>query len=124
MLKDITIGLKVALLLILIFILYVTSVTFFDVPVAGREVAKTVVPYLLGVITIFVGFYWGNSHKQNEPELTTSVVDAVAIAAAAKIEMERIAAAKIEAEKVEEERIKTANVVAETVIEKAKEEPK
>lgn len=122
MLKDITIGLKVALLLILVFINYVTAVTFFDVPIAGREVAKTVVPYLLGVITIFIGFYWGNSHKTNEPEINPTTIDAVAIAAAAKIEMERIAAAKVEAEKVEEERIKAASVVAESVIEKAKTE--
>jgi hypothetical protein len=114
--------LKVALLLILIFIIYLTSVTFFELPAAGREVAKTVVPYFLGVITILVGFYWGNSHKTNEPELlpNTTTIDMTAIVAAVMNEMKRIAAAKVEADKVEAERIKAAEIEAAKVIETAK----
>ena len=81
MLKDITIGLKVALLLILIMIAFMFSVTFFEMPDTGAEQAKTIVPFLLGIIATLIGFYWGNSKKQDEPSVLTKVDEAAVIAA-------------------------------------------
>ena len=84
MLRDITIGLKAALLLILLMMSYMFSVTFFPMPDTGGEQAKTIVPFLLGVIATLIGFYWGNSKKTDSP------VDEAAIAAAKEKAMQKI----------------------------------
>jgi type III secretory pathway component EscU len=64
--KDLRLGLRVALLLIILFLLYLFCATFVPMTAPGIEVAKTVVPFLLGVIATLIGFYWGNSSKKSE----------------------------------------------------------
>ena len=91
MLQDITIGLKMAILLILIMMLYMFSVTFFPVPQIGNEHAKTITPFLLGIIATLIGFYWGNSKKKDDPPIITQV------------DRKAIEAAKVKAEEVVKE---------------------
>ena len=65
-------------MLILVFMIYISVVTFVDLPATGNEHAKTVLPFLLGVIATLIGFYWGNSSKLNmttEPPGTVTNVD-------------------------------------------------
>lgn len=66
-----TTGIHIAVLLIALFMAYLTGATFFTLPAAGAEFAKTIIPFLLGVIATLVGFYWGNSHKGQPPANTT-----------------------------------------------------
>jgi len=66
MTKDITIGLKVAVILILIMLLYMAAVTFLPMPSTGEKQANTIVPFLLGIVATLVGFYWGNSSKRDK----------------------------------------------------------
>ena len=101
MLKDVTIGLKAALLLILVMMAYMCSVTFFEVPDSGMEQAKTIVPFLLGVIATLVGFYWGNSHKETPLPVITPV-DEAAIAAAKVVAKDVVKDNKVEEVKSEE----------------------
>lgn len=62
MLKDMSLGLKVALLLMLIAFLYLFGITFMKVP--GVEFAKTIMGFMLGtVLATPIGYYWGNSSK-------------------------------------------------------------
>ncbi|HSW64880.1 MAG TPA: hypothetical protein VLH56_16450 [Dissulfurispiraceae bacterium] len=62
--RDATIGIKIAVLLILVMMAYMAAVTFSPMPETGTEQAKTIVPFLLGVIATLVGFYWGNSSRR------------------------------------------------------------
>jgi len=87
--KDVRIGMRIALIIMMVIFLYLFAITFLEMPKAGVEQAKTISPFLLGVIATMVGFYWGNSSKNKQ---TTPVDDAA------------IDAAKVEAEKVIEEK--------------------
>ena len=71
MIKDPTTGIKIAVMLVLVFMLYLSGVTFLDLPETGNEHAKTIIPFLLGVIATLVGFYWGNSHKEQQQQAPT-----------------------------------------------------
>jgi type III secretory pathway component EscU len=63
--KNMSAGMKVAVLIILITFLYLFAVTFFEMPESGVEQAKTIVPFLLGsVIGTLIGFYYGKKHEQ------------------------------------------------------------
>jgi hypothetical protein len=90
--KDASTGLKTALLILLIIFGYLFAITFNVMPRAGQEQAKTISPFLLGVVATLIGFYWGNSKKKDYPPENTPVDDAA------------INAAKIEAEKAVEEK--------------------
>jgi len=47
---------------------YLFAVTFFKMTTSGADLAKTIVPFLLGsVIGTLMGFYWGNSTKEEKP---------------------------------------------------------
>ena len=60
---------KVAVMFMLITFLYLFSVTFLELPITGVEHAKTIVPFLLGtIIGNVIGYYWGNSSKNNQGE--------------------------------------------------------
>ena len=69
MLKDISLGLKIALVIILILFLYIFAVTFIPVGAVGESQANTIVPFFLGIMSTLIGFYWGNSStsKKHEP---------------------------------------------------------
>ena len=74
--KDLAAGMKVAVMLICIFMFYMAAATFFSMPDTGAEQAKTIVPFLLGVIATLVGFYWGNSKKdEHVPPFTVTDAD-------------------------------------------------
>lgn len=90
--KDASTGLKTALLILLIIFGYLFAITFNPMPRAGQEQAKTISPFLLGVVATLIGFYWGNSKKKDYPPDITPVDEAA------------IEAAKIKAEKVIEEK--------------------
>ena len=65
--KEPETGMKVALLILMITFLYLFGVTFFEMSKAGEELAKTIVPFLLGsVIGTLIGFYYGNKHEQQD----------------------------------------------------------
>jgi hypothetical protein len=87
--RDVRIGMRIALVIMMVIFLYLFAITFLDMPEAGIEQAKTISPFLLGIIATMVGFYWGNSSKNKQ---NTPVDDAA------------IEAAKIEAVKVVEEK--------------------
>jgi len=63
--KDMSSGMKFAVLIIMITFLYLFGVTFINIPQSGIEQAKTIVPFLLGsVIGTLIGFYFGKKHEQ------------------------------------------------------------
>ena len=62
------VGLKVALLILVITFFYLFMVTFVPMTEEGAEQAKTITPFLLGtVIGTLIGFYYGNKHEQSKP---------------------------------------------------------
>ena len=66
--RDLTTGIKIALLIMLVTFFYIFCVTFFDLPATGLEVSKMVVPFLLGtVIGTLINFYYGNKHEEKPP---------------------------------------------------------
>ena len=71
MTQNPTTGIKIAVMLVLVFMLYLSAATFFDIPQSGNEHAKTIIPFLLGVIATLIGFYWGNSHKEQQQQAPT-----------------------------------------------------
>jgi hypothetical protein len=81
MMKDMSIGIKVALLIILITFIYLFSVTHMPLTDTGVDQAKTIVPFLLGsVFGTLMGFYWGTSKDRQSAAL--SPVDKAAVEAA------------------------------------------
>jgi hypothetical protein len=117
--KDTSLGMKIALLIMLIAFGYLTAVTFIDMPAAGAEHSKTIVGFLLGTIfSTLINYYWGNSSKNQTS--TLSPTEEAAKTEAAKLESERIEAAKCEAAKAEAIRIEQAKIKASEVIEEAK----
>jgi hypothetical protein len=120
--NDQTLGIKIALLLMLITFIYLFSVTFFVMPEGGKEQAKTIVPFLLGsIFGTLMGFYWGNKHKEpGDITLPPVASDDIAKAAAAALEAERIEAAKTLADEAERSRLAAAKETADKVIETAK----
>jgi hypothetical protein len=118
MMNTPTTGMKAALLVIMMLFGYLVAATFVDLPATGNEHAKTIVPFLLGIISTLIGFYWGNSHKDGAPPI--SQVDETAKAAAAEIESKRIDAAKADAAIVEAARIEKAKQDAAKAIEDTK----
>jgi hypothetical protein len=72
--KDVTTGIKIAVLLILILMAYLTAATFVPMTEAGEEQAKTISPFLLGIIATLVGFYWGNSSKRGDQNLPNGAI--------------------------------------------------
>jgi NADH:ubiquinone oxidoreductase subunit 6 (subunit J) len=60
-------GMRVAVLVILVTFLYLFAVTFVPMfaplPEAGQNQANTITPYLLGILGILVGFYYGKKHE-------------------------------------------------------------
>jgi hypothetical protein len=64
--KELSPGMKIALLIMLISFLYMFSVTFFPMPEAGSEHSKTIVGFLLGTaFSTLINYYWGNSSSRN-----------------------------------------------------------
>ena len=62
--KDMSLGLKVALCMLMIAFAYLTAVTFLPMPPTGEEHSKTIVGFLLGtVFSTLINYYWGNSSK-------------------------------------------------------------
>ena len=63
--EDPSMGMKIALLLLMVVMVYLFCVTFLPMTDDGADMAKTIVPFLLGsVVGTLIGFYWGNKHKQ------------------------------------------------------------
>lgn len=66
--KDSTVGMKIALLILLIAFGYLTAVTFLTMPPTGEEHSKTIVGFLLGtVFSTLINYYWGSSSKGTKP---------------------------------------------------------
>lgn len=96
--KDMSAGMKVAVVIILITFLYLFAVTFWPMTRDGAEQAKTITPFLLGtVIGTLIGFYYGNKSKQQEQ----TPVDTAAVEAA-QVKVKEVIETKIEAEKKED----------------------
>lgn len=75
--KNLSIGIKIALIILLITFFYLFAVTFLPMTDKGAELAKTIVPFLLGtVIGTLIGFYWGNSHKEQIPPQPSQIDEA------------------------------------------------
>ncbi len=65
-----SIGMKVALLIMLIGFSYLAAVTFLPMPDTGAEHSKTIVGFMLGtVFSTLINYYWGNSSKGQTPNL-------------------------------------------------------
>jgi hypothetical protein len=118
--KDASSGMKMAFIILLLTFGYLIAVVFFPMTKDGAEQAKTITPFLLGsVIGTLIGFYYGNKSKSQDQTPPDTTVDDNAKSAAAKIETDRIAAAKNDADAKETARLAAAQVVADKVIEKA-----
>lgn len=62
--KNMSAGMKVAVLIMMVTFLYLFAVTFIPMSEQGSEQAKTIVPFLLGsVIGTLIGFYYGKKHE-------------------------------------------------------------
>ena len=62
-------GLRVALLILLLTLLYLTAVTFLPMTPAGAEHSKTIVGFFLGsVFGTLVNYYWGSSSKGTQQQ--------------------------------------------------------
>ena len=60
-------GMKVAVLIMMIGMLYVFGVTFIELPKTGIDHAKTALGFILGtVLAIPIVYYWGNSSKKEQ----------------------------------------------------------
>lgn len=60
-------GMKVAVLIMMIGMLYVFGVTFIELPQTGIDHSKTALGFILGtVLAIPIGYYWGNSSKKEQ----------------------------------------------------------
>lgn len=105
MMTELSTGLKVALLIILITFVYLFSVTHLPLSETGVDQAKTIVPFLLGsVFGTLMGFYWGNSKDKQSPAL--SPVDTAAVEAA-----QTKAATVVEAAKTDDKKeVKNASI--------------
>lgn len=67
--KDVSIGMKIALLIMLIGFGYLFAVTFCELPASGLDHSKTIVGFILGTtFTTFINYYWGNSSKKDQGE--------------------------------------------------------
>jgi hypothetical protein len=81
--NNITSGMKVAVLILVLIFSYMTAATFLPIPKSGIKLADTIVPYLLGVFGAITGYYWGASSK-GQP--LTPVQTAAVVAAETKAE--------------------------------------
>ena len=109
-------GLQVAVYIITLIFMYFGGVTFLTKHV-DVDIAKTIITYLQTILTLLIGYYWGNSSKQKA--IKDSQADDYAKAAATALEEKRIEAAKREAERIEAERLEQAELAAQKIIEEA-----
>jgi hypothetical protein len=66
-LRDTSLGLKTALVIVLIGLLYCFCITFVPLPATGIKYVDTILGFFLGtLIAIPVGYYWGSSSKGKE----------------------------------------------------------
>lgn len=65
MIEPMSVGIKFAIGIVLLIFAYLGAVTFGTVADTGIEHAKTIIPYLLGIVTTLVGYYWGQSSAHN-----------------------------------------------------------
>lgn len=64
--KEISAGMKIAVLIMLLSFLYLFAVTFLPLTGAGAEHSKTIVGFLLGTaFSTLINYYWGNSSSRN-----------------------------------------------------------
>lgn len=64
--KELSAGMRIALLIMLLSFLYLFSVTFLDMSASGAEHSKTIVGFLLGTaFSTLINYYWGNSSSRN-----------------------------------------------------------
>ena len=80
-LDQFTPRLTVAVLIILLCFGYFFTVTLFTLPKTGEDIAKIIVPFLLGSgIGTLIGFYWGNKaeEKKTPPDSTNTTTETTA----------------------------------------------
>jgi hypothetical protein len=89
--NDLSSGMKVAVFILLVIFAYMGAVTFLPIPESGIKLADTIVPYLLGIIGVMVGYYWGSSSKGTPPltPVQAAAVEAAAIKAEKVIEKDK-----------------------------------
>lgn len=64
--KELSSGMKVAVLIMLLSFLYLFAVTFLPLTASGEEHSKTIVGFLLGTgFGTLLNYYWGNSSSRN-----------------------------------------------------------
>jgi hypothetical protein len=119
MFKQMSTGMQLATIIILIIFLYLFCVVFTLPSEYGYEASKSITPYLLAIVTTLVGFYFGKKHE-NQTAAYLSDLEVKAKVEAAKLEEERVTAARIEAEQVEKIRLEAAKIEADNLIDKAK----
>ena len=65
--KNISPGMKIAILIILISFFYFFCVTFIPMTPDGTDQSKTIVGFLLGSgLGVLINYYWGNSSKKTQ----------------------------------------------------------
>lgn len=64
--KELSPGMRIALLIMLLSFLYMFAVTFLEMSASGGEHSKTIVGFLLGTaFSTLINYYWGNSSSRN-----------------------------------------------------------
>lgn len=64
---DMSTGMKFATLIILLTFLYIFAATFLEMTKAGVELAKIVVPFLLGTgVGTIISFYFGKKREKEK----------------------------------------------------------
>lgn len=116
MFKDLSAGMQIAFVIILLIFAYFGGITFVKEPNINLNQADKISSYLQSILTFLIGYYWGTSSKRETP---ASILDIEAKRVAAKIEEKRIEAAKQDIINEENARIKTAEETGEDVIKEA-----
>lgn len=112
---------KLAVFLMMVSFILFTAVIFVPIPEGNAGNANTIVGFIILEIGVVIGFYFGASQSQSAHAAKDGLPsDDIAIAAAANIESNRIAAAKADADKKEMARLEAAKVIGKEVIEAAK----
>jgi hypothetical protein len=97
-----TVGQGMAVFILVFCFAYLGGVTFFNMPQAGNEHAKTIVPFILSIVGTIAGFYYGYSlgQKTASPELIKQEIKPLEVPPAPTAADQFIEAAKLNKEKV------------------------
>ena len=63
--NDSKILIRIAGLIIILGFGYMFAITFLNIPASNREIMNNIISFINSAIMLILGFYWGNSKKNN-----------------------------------------------------------